>query len=563
MGKIHEKKHISRRDFLKLGGFTAITLPAVFETTPLAHTLYESQEEYGGFLIRKKTGGASAYRIDDSVYQRFDAKNSALGRSIWDDEVIQQVDNLQKTDSEIIATNEPGYRKEDFALLRASWITDNLLNSGAAMHGLHKSLFQVHRLNSGTTDSEFYDVPWERDHLTKEGITQKVKKAAKFFGASLVGIAELDERWIYGKSFDTANPEESGEIIFTEADQLEIPTPEECKQSILTELQEMKDDQLKDFLITTLEEIDSEALPPGSPSPFLVDTLPPNQVAQMVPMMMDIMPEIVLDAIARKLDLPFCTSNIDPSVFTSPRYLEDGITLGIPRTMKWVIALAFELDIDALASSPGATSAASIGNGYSRITTTVGNLAEFIRMLGFNAIPCSDMTGLSIPMAIDAGLGELGRNGMLVTPKYGPRVQLAKVITDMPLLPDQAIHFGVTEFCQICNRCAQQCPGQAISFDAPSSEAIDLSNNPGVEKWAVNAVYCLTASSALGSSICSTCIQVCPFNKPEGWLHDVTRRLIEAKNSSIDKLILSADENEKDATQDDFWESDNFIHIKD
>ena len=52
----------------------------------------------------------------------------------------------------------------------------------------------------------------------------------------------------------------------------------------------------------------------------------------------------------------------------------------------------------------------------------------------------------SIPIAIDAGLGELGRNGLLVTPKYGPRVRLAKILTNMPLVPDSPIRFGVTEF---------------------------------------------------------------------------------------------------------------------
>ena len=51
------------------------------------------------------------------------------------------------------------------------------------------------------------------------------------------------------------------------------------------------------------------------------------------------------------------------------------------------------------------------------------------------------MAPISIPIAIDAGLGQLGRMGLIVTPKYGPRVRLAKVITDMPLVPnDPKVH---------------------------------------------------------------------------------------------------------------------------
>ncbi|OQX54986.1 MAG: hypothetical protein B5M54_04170, partial [Candidatus Aminicenantes bacterium 4484_214] len=115
----------------------------------------------------------------------------------------------------------------------------------------------------------------------------------------------------------------------------------------------------------------------------------------------------------------------------------------IPESMNRVIALAFEEDYYAIANSPGRLASAATGNGYSRMAVTATTLAEFIRYLGYRAIPAGNGVGLSIPMAIDAGLGELGRMGLLVTPKYGPRVRLAKVITDMPLLPDAPIRFGV------------------------------------------------------------------------------------------------------------------------
>ena len=67
-------------------------------------------------------------------------------------------------------------------------------------------------------------------------------------------------------------------------------------------------------------------------------------------------------------------------------------------------------------------------------------------------------------MAIDAGFGQLGRNGLLVHPEYGSRLALAKVITDMPLEPDAPSDFGLTEFCEVCDICAKNCPSRAISF---------------------------------------------------------------------------------------------------
>ena len=61
-------------------------------------------------------------------------------------------------------------------------------------------------------------------------------------------------------------------------------------------------------------------------------------------------------------------------------------------------------------------------------------------------------TALSIPLAIDAGLGELGRNGLLITPEYGACVRLCKVFTDLPLEADRPVEFGLAEICQRCRR---------------------------------------------------------------------------------------------------------------
>jgi len=60
------------------------------------------------------------------------------------------------------------------------------------------------------------------------------------------------------------------------------------------------------------------------------------------------------------------------------------------------------------------------------------SLAEFIRLLGHDAIPAGNDMALSIPLAVDAGLGELGRNGLLITKEFGPRLRLCKVFTNLP-----------------------------------------------------------------------------------------------------------------------------------
>ena len=54
---------------------------------------------------------------------------------------------------------------------------------------------------------------------------------------------------------------------------------------------------------------------------------------------------------------------------------------------------------------------------------------------------------LQIPIAVKAGLGELGRNNSLITQKFGPRLRLSTVTTDLPLAVDPPVRIGVQEYC--------------------------------------------------------------------------------------------------------------------
>jgi epoxyqueuosine reductase len=194
----------------------------------------------------------------------------------------------------------------------------------------------------------------------------------------------------------------------------------------------------------------------------------------------------------------------------------------IPPEFKYAVAIAVEMDYRGISGSPAYTASAATGTGYSRMAFTAGLLAQFIRGLGFQAIPCGNDTACSIPIAIDAGLGEIARNGLLITPKFGPRVRLAKVLTDVPLLPDRPIEFGVRDFCLICERCAQKCPSHSIMFGPASAETHNISNREGVHTWHINAETCLQFWADNGCD-CSNCIRSCPFNKPSGVWHDWVR----------------------------------------
>ena len=169
------------------------------------------------------------------------------------------------------------------------------------------------------------------------------------------------------------------------------------------------------------------------------------------------------------------------------------------------------MDGGEIQTSPSFTACAATGLAYSQMALLVACVAEFIRNLGYKAIPMGNDTALSIPMAIDAGLGELGRNGLLITPEYGPCVRICKVFTDMPLECDKPIEFGVTDFCKKCKKCAEACEAEAIQItEKPSFNIACLSNNPGILRWTVNHDKCYKFWIENGGE-CSNCIVACPF----------------------------------------------------
>ena len=139
----------------------------------------------------------------------------------------------------------------------------------------------------------------------------------------------------------------------------------------------------------------------------------------------------------------------------------------------------------------------------------------------------------------------------------------------MPLVPDQPIKFGVEEFCNVCKKCADYCPGAAISHGEktfqPEYDAVHTSSNPGVKKWFVNTAACHQVWAENGMD-CATCIRTCPFNKPEAWLHKATRSLIGAGSETIDQILVQIDNasgfgQQKDAAE--FWRTkETFIHTK-
>ena len=209
-----------------------------------------------------------------------------------------------------------------------------------------------------------------------------------------------------------------------------------------------------------------------------------------------------------------------------PTQLEDG-TRVIPKEMKYVVVMLHEWGkgLDGTEHAPTLLTEGLSTLAYARMAPTLWMVAEFIRGLGYNAIPAANDTALSIPLAVDAGLGQLGRHGLLINPEVGARCRISKIFTDLPLEPAGAVDSGITEFCNACLKCVPKCGTKAITTGNRSFEPLDESNATGVLSWKVDAKKCMTFQNRVGST-CSTCVRRCAWTKPPNKMYAIPRFFI-------------------------------------
>jgi reductive dehalogenase len=139
-------------------------------------------------------------------------------------------------------------------------------------------------------------------------------------------------------------------------------------------------------------------------------------------------------------------------------------------------------------------------------------LAAYIRNLGYEAVPSMNDTGLAIPYAIKAGLGEYARNQLVITPEFGPRLRFSKIFTNLPLALTPPRPRGVRAFCDICTKCADACPARALPHGPPDTGGPSRSAIRGVRKWTSDAEKCF-GFWAKTRTDCAICLRVCPFNR--------------------------------------------------
>jgi len=211
----------------------------------------------------------------------------------------------------------------------------------------------------------------------------------------------------------------------------------------------------------------------------------------------------------------------------NPDWVYQGILRGkgkvdfsVPEHWKYAIVVASPHEWDSLYANP--TYGTSY-DAYSRERQIAGKLEVFIRELGYPArshVPPTSYDLIMPPLAIDAGLGELGRNGVLITPELGANTRLAAVTTNLPMQPDKPIDIGIQDFCKKCKICAEQCPSGAIGYD----------DEPGIvrgyKRWHIDQDKCFRIWCSVATSHprgCRVCLAVCPYSRKNNWIHSFAR----------------------------------------
>ena len=187
---------------------------------------------------------------------------------------------------------------------------------------------------------------------------------------------------------------------------------------------------------------------------------------------------------------------------------------GVPLTPyhKYAVVMLIDQGYDTMEGASGDDwiSGCQSMRGYLRGAEAAGIMAQFLRQQGISsrAQTNADSHVLQIPLVLLAGLGELSRIGELVlNPFVGPRFKSVVLTTNLPLVPDKPIDFGLQYFCSNCLKCARECPVSAIPFG-------DKVMYNGYEIWKPDVERCTSyrINNAKGSA-CGRCMKTCPLNK--------------------------------------------------
>ena len=192
------------------------------------------------------------------------------------------------------------------------------------------------------------------------------------------------------------------------------------------------------------------------------------------------------------------------------------------------VILAMEMSKEMIDKAPSQATMNMVFGTYDDLGKAVNSIAEYLRDHGYAAQADHPLGGLVLfpPLAQRAGIGWVGKHGLLITPEYGPRVRLAAVYTNIENLPleESNAHGWIEEYCRICGICVRECPPRAIRDEFVTHETGRITHILQQECFEYFAQH-------YG---CSVCIKVCPFSESAD-AYDRLRTVVKKRGSTREK----------------------------
>lgn len=198
------------------------------------------------------------------------------------------------------------------------------------------------------------------------------------------------------------------------------------------------------------------------------------------------------------IDLGACMVGIAPLT-------DDMLTEDLPLNAEehpYIISFGVEMDREAALAAPSEKAALTIQAEYRGTDKISAQVAQHIRDMGWDA-QAAIHGFLQIPAAVEAGLGQLGKHGSMISKDLGSMYRLGAVATNLPLVLDEPEDIGVDDFCARCQACTTNCPPHAI-FDTKQMVR-------GRERWYVDFDTCIPYF--VENHGCGICIGVCPWSE--------------------------------------------------
>ena len=188
------------------------------------------------------------------------------------------------------------------------------------------------------------------------------------------------------------------------------------------------------------------------------------------------------------------------------------------------IVLTLEMGKDIIETTPGPEAQKLNDGTYAKLGHITYALSDFLRAQGFGtqvAHPYGSLISFS-PLGQKAGIGWIGKSGLLITPELGPRQKISAIFTSIENLPIKRSedYSWIPNYCDICSKCIKSCPENAM---------IELKNPNREKEIEFKSELCIGCSQG-----CTYCIEDCPFEQ-QGYEHvknkfdKITAKLAEVK----------------------------------